>query len=41
MKFYIGTFGCKVNTYESNVMKDKLLKIINIKLKCFGQVVRF
>ena len=25
MKFYIYTLGCKVNTYESNVMKDKLL----------------
>ena len=25
MKFYIYTLGCKVNTYESNVMRDKLL----------------
>lgn len=25
MKFYIYTLGCKVNTYESNVMKDKLI----------------
>ncbi len=25
MKFFIYTLGCKVNTYESNVMKDKLL----------------
>ena len=25
MKFYIYTLGCKVNTYESNVMKDKLV----------------
>jgi len=25
MKFYIYTLGCKVNAYESNVMKDKLL----------------
>ena len=25
MKFYIYTLGCKVNTYESNVMSDKLL----------------
>lgn len=25
MKFYIYTLGCKVNTYESNVMKDNLL----------------
>lgn len=26
MKFYIYTLGCKVNTYESNVMRDILLK---------------
>ena len=26
MKFYICTLGCKVNTYESNVMRDKLLE---------------
>ena len=25
MKFYIETFGCKVNTYESNFMKESLL----------------
>lgn len=25
MKFYIYTLGCKVNTYESNVMKDNLI----------------
>ena len=25
MKFYIYTLGCKVNTYESNVIKDKLI----------------
>ena len=25
MRFYIYTLGCKVNTYESNVMRDKLL----------------
>ena len=25
MKFYIYTLGCKVNTYESNVMRDNLL----------------
>lgn len=25
MKFYIYTLGCKVNTYESNVIKDNLL----------------
>ena len=25
MKFYIYTLGCKVNSYESNVMRDKLL----------------
>ena len=25
MKFYIYTLGCKVNTYESNVMRDKLI----------------
>lgn len=25
MKFYIYTFGCKVNNYESNMMKEKLL----------------
>ena len=25
MKFYIYTLGCKVNTYESNVIKDSLL----------------
>ena len=25
MKFYIYTLGCKVNAYESNVMKDKLI----------------
>ena len=25
MKFYIYTLGCKVNTYESSVMKDKLI----------------
>ena len=25
MKFYIHTLGCKVNTYESNVIKDKLI----------------
>lgn len=25
MKFYIYTLGCKVNTYESNVIRDKLL----------------
>ena len=25
MKFYIYTLGCKVNAYESNVMRDKLL----------------
>lgn len=25
MKFYIETFGCKVNTYESNFMKQSLL----------------
>ena len=25
MKFFIYTLGCKVNTYESNVMKDKLI----------------
>ena len=25
MKFYIYTLGCNVNTYESNVMKDKLV----------------
>ena len=25
MKFYIYTLGCKVNTYESNIMRDKLL----------------
>lgn len=25
MKFYIYTLGCKVNTYESNVMKDSLI----------------
>ena len=25
MKFYIYTLGCKVNTYESSVMRDKLL----------------
>ena len=24
MKFYIYTLGCKVNTYESNVMADAL-----------------
>ena len=26
MKFYIETFGCKVNTYESNYIKESLLK---------------
>ena len=26
MKFYICTLGCKVNTYESNVMRDRLLE---------------
>ena len=25
MKFYIITLGCKVNTYESEVIKEKLL----------------
>ena len=25
MKFIINTLGCKVNTYESNVMRDLLL----------------
>lgn len=25
MKFYIVTFGCKVNQYESNMMKEKML----------------
>ena len=25
MKFYIYTLGCKVNTYESNVIKDNLI----------------
>ena len=25
MKFYIYTLGCKVNAYESEVMKEKLL----------------
>ena len=25
MKFQIYTLGCKVNTYESNVMRDALL----------------
>ncbi len=25
MKFYIYTLGCKVNTYESNVIRDKLM----------------
>lgn len=25
MKFYIYTLGCKVNTYESNIMRDNLL----------------
>ncbi len=25
MKFYIYTLGCKVNTYESNVIRDKLI----------------
>lgn len=25
MRFYIYTLGCKVNTYESNVIKDKLI----------------
>lgn len=25
MKFYINTLGCKVNTYESNVMRDLLI----------------
>lgn len=25
MKFYIYTLGCKVNTYESNIMKEQLL----------------
>ncbi len=25
MRFYIYTFGCKVNNYESNMMKEKLL----------------
>jgi len=25
MKFYVETFGCKVNTYESNFMKQSLL----------------
>lgn len=27
MKFYIYTLGCKVNTYESNVMRDNLLDV--------------
>src|SRR5574344_1412717 len=26
MKFYIYTLGCKVNTYESNVMEELLIK---------------
>ena len=26
MKFYIYTLGCKVNTYESEMMKEKLLQ---------------
>ena len=26
MKFYIYTLGCKVNTYESNVMRENLIK---------------
>ena len=26
MKFYIYTLGCKVNTYESSVMRDNLLE---------------
>ena len=26
MKFYIYTLGCKVNTYESGVIKDKLIE---------------
>ena len=25
MKFYIYTLGCKVNAYETNVMRDKLI----------------
>ena len=25
MKFYIYTLGCKVNTYESNYMKERML----------------
>ena len=25
MKFYIYTLGCKVNTYESNVIRDNLI----------------
>lgn len=26
MKFYIYTLGCKVNSYESNVMKEDMVK---------------
>ena len=33
MKFYIYTLGCKVNTYESNVMRDKLLNAGYIESK--------
>src|SRR5699024_1614226 len=31
MKFYIYTLGCKVNTYESNVMSDLLINAGFIK----------
>ena len=33
MKFYIYTLGCKVNTYESNVMRDKLINSGYIEVK--------
>ena len=39
MKFYVCNLGCKVNTYESNIMTESLIRNVAVYKRRFRTLV--